>query len=334
MAKRRIQDNDGFPTAVWDVNMADPRDADVAASEELMREKTHNSIREDYFRDKLGIKTERERIAESNQQARLEQIQAKAEFDAANFEKRYTAKQKSEISRLSAMEVELDSNPNFSDQEKIAAKRAIQMKKMGIQPTDLPRLSPYPDGQGVGDVWKHPTGGTVTRLPDGRVSPWAGWKDSPESNAIKDQHEILKQQLKSNEELQKQFLKEAIEGEIESGSDKDGNPKTRKRTPQEVRAYMREIFPENQAFAEGDEEGRARVSQMRQDAGMPSQPTGGVAEAAQAAAPQEDADGNLQAASAIIAEALANPEKMKDPAFAAQARQARDYKAKYAKPKQ
>lgn len=296
-------------------------------NEDALRAQTANSIREDYFRDRQGIKTETERINDADNVAQMQQIQAKAQFDAANFEKRYTAKQKAELARLSAMDGEIDSNPGFTAAEKAAAHKAVALKKLGIQPMDLPRLSPYPDGQGIGDRWYEDGIGFLSRKPDGSVGIIQGWDKSAQAQSAKDAHELEKNQMKIQYEREKEYNKRIMEeafkpDAIQDGVDENGQPKYRARTLQEAKDFMREIG--SISDPETDSEGRSRVAAMRKNAGLPS-----VEQSQAQSVPSTQESGQAQNdANAIIQEAIQNPEKMRDPTFAAKARAARKFLGK------
>ena len=89
----------------------------------------------------------------AQRQARVQEIRAKAKFDAENFEKRYTTRQKAEIAKWNKAQQDIDNNSDYSEAEKKQIKSKIDMLKLGIKPVDLPKLSPHPRGQDVGDAW-------------------------------------------------------------------------------------------------------------------------------------------------------------------------------------
>lgn len=350
---------DARPTSPSYIAEPDWRGLERMHQENYDREQVANSIREDYFRQKFKLPTEDERVAIIQSQAKLQQVQQKAQFDAANFEKRYTAKQKAEISKLSAIDAEIDSNPNFTESEKIAAHRAVQMKKLGIVPSDLPRLSPFPQGQGVGDTWNVDGVGMVTRIPDGGIKIIQGWKDSAQAQSAKDAHEIEKQQLKLQAEREKKIsdyvIKYATEDVVEGET-------VRKHTAQEVRDYFQQLrgstsrqegmstqdVMKQRQFAgiENEDEARRRIANQRAEAGLPpvasaaeqvggqefggtnigeGSATGELQRMRGAGAKQETRLKMMEEARSIISDAIANPEKMKDATFSAKARAARRY---------
>ena len=88
--------------------------------EDAMQEQVHQAARMKNFQDR-GI------LPDPNAE-KIKLMQAKAQFDASNFEKRYTAKQKADLSQISAASTAIDNDPSFSDSEKMAAKKACQIK--------------------------------------------------------------------------------------------------------------------------------------------------------------------------------------------------------------
>jgi hypothetical protein len=99
---------------------------------------------------------------------KVKAVQEKAQFDAGQFEKRYTNKQKAEISAGEKADQDLESNPNFSAEEKAAGHQMWAQKKLAITPSYLPKLQPFKDGQKIGDSWVD-DGVHKTRDADGNI---------------------------------------------------------------------------------------------------------------------------------------------------------------------
>ena len=277
--------------------------------EDAMQEQVHQAARMKNFQDR-GM------LPDPNAE-KIKLMQAKAQFDASNFEKRYTAKQKADLSQISAASTAIDNDPSFSDSEKMAAKKALAFKKMGISPADLPRLSPYPQGQGVGDVWDVPEVGKVTRHPDGHTAIFQGWKDSAQAQSAKDTHALEKAQLQERGKLATHLI---------DAKDAEGNPIKRHMTVDEMDDAMDVI--NGRRPGEKNVEGRARVAEQRKSAGLPDQPDASASVQGQPqqksfTRPQQVDPHVSQAANSIIQEAIAHPEKMKDETFAQKARAAR-----------
>jgi len=82
-----------------------------------------------------------------------EEVRRKAQFDAAHFEYRYTAKQKLTISRIRSAQNVFSNDPRNSKDDIANANTRADEIIMHIKPSWLPRLSPYPENKGVGDIW-------------------------------------------------------------------------------------------------------------------------------------------------------------------------------------
>lgn len=121
----------------------------------------------------------RQKLAEWNQrqqqkkaiQGRIQEIHAKAKFDAENFEKRYTTKQKAEIAKYKKLESDVQSRAPwtkaFSEGELQSIMKSGKLHELGIVAGDLPKLSPHPKGQDIGDAWTDKDGEKFTREADG-----------------------------------------------------------------------------------------------------------------------------------------------------------------------
>jgi hypothetical protein len=195
----------------------------------------------------------------------LAAIKAKAEYDAANFEKRYTSKQKADLAKLNNAEQMVDSSLFFSEAEKIASKRGIQLQRLGIKPVDMPRLSQNPPGMGIGDIWPQDGLGMVTRNPDGKIGVLQSWDKSAEQQAKKEAAALDKAHLQSNNLLFKHRLDLAKEDVEELGA--DGKVTYRKRTPEEIEEIIQRASGQRQQQNVGGS--REAVAKMRADAGLP-----------------------------------------------------------------
>jgi hypothetical protein len=176
-------------------------------------------------------------------QQRIAEIKAKAEFDAANFEKRYTTRQKAEIARIKKARVDLANNPDFTDDEKKKGDHILALQELGYKPSDLPKLSPHPKGQDIGDVWSHKeSGALITRGADGRahvlVRPdqTIEYKKAEGLNKIH-QAEITRQH---NQEKATATLRAKMLFDETTVMDKDGKStkQRRLRKPEEIDAIM------------------------------------------------------------------------------------------------
>jgi hypothetical protein len=96
----------------------------------------------------------REQAQDREQSNEIERVRAKAQFDAETFEKRYTLEQTNKIAQYNTYLQWVNTNDDFSPEDKKRAKEKIELLKLGIQPTDLPRLSRFPKGRGPGDYFE------------------------------------------------------------------------------------------------------------------------------------------------------------------------------------
>jgi hypothetical protein len=205
---------------MFGVGEAARAEAERAALEARLKEEVYARMREDYLRQRLGVPTEQERA-----------IQEKAAFDAANFEKRYTAQQKAKISQLKQAQNDLQNNPNFSENEKIAASKAIDLQIMGVQPSDLPKLSPYPDGQGTPDIWDAGNGVIVGGRDDNGRPVQFDWGKTAAGQKATHEAEIEKEKMR----MRMQLFSRPVTDEL-------GNPVQRQ--PEDVEKIISQIFKE------------------------------------------------------------------------------------------
>ena len=180
-------------------------------------------------------------MAESNaaQQAHIAEIQEKAKFDAANFEKRYTTRQKSEIARINKAKTDLQSNPNFSDDEKKKGIHLLDVQALGIKPSDLPKLSPHPKGQDIGDVWPHKeSGALITRGPDGRAHVLVRPDQTIEYKKAEGLNKIHQTEITRQHKEEERASSLRAKLLFDETVDKDGQKKRRLRSPEELDAIM------------------------------------------------------------------------------------------------
>ncbi len=254
-----------------------------------------------------NIYTERERI---------EEIRAKARFDASTFEKRYTAQQKSEIARIRAGQQAAHNNPNFSEKELIAIDRGADLAIVGIKPMDLPKLSPYPEGKGPGDSYIDPvTGMLKTVKPDGDT--WQGdFRKTPQGHS-----QLMK------DKMQSQVLLEALKWASDStavvtGYDANGKAnKWRGYNRQEIADKVKNVMdamnpqPDNVRI----EPRETQLQNVTRNSNLQNMNEG------ERAASTQNINKQLESANAILRDAVSHPEKMQDEEFARQARSARDF---------
>ncbi len=111
----------------------------------INRENVHSGLQADKFAKQQGTDPASQQIAVARE---------KAQFDAQVFEKRYTAQQKALISRTRTGQAQAHASGNYSDDELVAIDKAADLVVIGAHPSWLPRLSPNPEGEGLGDIWE------------------------------------------------------------------------------------------------------------------------------------------------------------------------------------
>lgn len=174
---------------------------------------------------------------------RQAQTREKAQFDAANFEKRYTAKQKVEIARFTKAKQDLINNPAFSEQEKVTASRSLDMKIMGITPDYLPKMSQYPDGQGIGDSWEE-HGGIVRRNEKGVKEIMFRPDQMNEGKLLAGKIKIDDRQLEHKLNIEGKIMDQRLKllSTPKKSKDEFGNAILVDRTPDEVERIIQNSF--------------------------------------------------------------------------------------------
>jgi hypothetical protein len=149
---------------------------------------------------KYGITPEMQaaqRHQEATQQAHqyaIQKMQEQQKLLEDTFEKRFTFKQKAQISQLRQSQNELKNNPNFSDEEKAAINRDIELKISGVTPSDLVKLQPYTKGKEIGSVWDE-GGYKLSRDANGKVFKVDKNQKSPADYQAELEHDHAKKTL-------------------------------------------------------------------------------------------------------------------------------------------
>ena len=212
--------------------------------------------------------------------AKEKEIQQKAEFDAANFEKQYTIKQRLDIAKWSRIKQDIDMNPNFSEQEREAVKRAADLEIMGIKPSELPKTTPWEKGKGIGESWKDADGSLIGRDPDGRLRLIQRWDQGPDAQSMKEQQDSVKAQAKLQVDLEKEKRKgvfELMSKGIFDGVDEFGKPKMRRVDAREARTIVDQLYSEQQQGGEGWAQQAEKAGMTVQDADRSLPPNVGYA---------------------------------------------------------
>ena len=176
------------------------------------------------------------------EQAKIKAVQEKAQFDATNFEKRYTAKQKADIAQLNKASQDMEGNPNYSEEEKKQIKDKIEAQKLGIKPADLPKLSPHPKGQDIGDSWvDKPTGDQKYRTASGEVHT-VDYKKTKEGAYQESLHERQQNELKAKEDGRSSIQGIRERYLFEESTDENGKVTRRQRSPEELNDLIQSVI--------------------------------------------------------------------------------------------
>ena len=100
-------------------------------------------------RDSLGQEFQLGRD-EGQREFVLERDQAQLD----RFGEQLTAQQRHEWNRLEDAYEQASASGDYSEEELADLKRQIDAKKMGIRPTPRMQESPFPKGQGIGEIWE------------------------------------------------------------------------------------------------------------------------------------------------------------------------------------
>jgi len=232
-------------------------------AEEMARVGTHAKLQAEQFSERQTPGY----IQRLNEQADLRmKLKEKAEFDAANFEKQYTMKQKLDIAKWNRIKQDIDMNPSYTEQEREAIKRAADLQIMGIKPSELPKTTPWEKGKGIGESWKAADGSLLGRDPDGRLRLIQRWDQGPDAQSMKEEQDSLKAQAKLQVELEKEKRKgvfDLMTKGMYDGIDEFGKPKMRRVNAKEARQIIDQLYGEQQ-----QQQGGADWAQQAEKAGM------------------------------------------------------------------
>jgi len=229
---------------------------------QVLRERVHSEVQRQQFL---------EPAKERQQKRELELINKKAELDAQLLETRYTAKDKAGIAKLEnqsrqAWQMLQSGEISQDDYEKF--EKINQNRKLGIIPGQLPSLSPYPKGQGVGETWEQ-SGMLLSRKQNGET--WqVDFAKTPQGIAqeheLKATQEKAKLDAKRQEKLtdaQESYKDYLVKKEVPDPESAIEGAK-RKLTPDEIRADMDRRFPRiPMPAAEEVQHAKDFIAQMR-----------------------------------------------------------------------
>ena len=186
----------------WEVS--DPGRQQQQEQDPQAKQAEQAQLQADEQRRQAAIK-ERDFLREHPETAR---VVAKAKFDAAQMDKRYTDQQKRKIEQSHAREELVKNDPRFSDEEKANHSRMEAMLRLGIEPKDLFRQDPHPKGKGIGDHWSDDELGMVVTLdPNGKKRAIATFAKTPGGIADAAKKKLDEHQLTRQAKLQDDIAK-------------------------------------------------------------------------------------------------------------------------------
>lgn len=211
-----------------------------------------------------------QQIREEEFDRTLRMKQEDAKLQAQQWEYQYTAQQRQEIAKYNNARQTIQNSPNWSAEEKAVALKQIDLAQANIKPSMMPRdpsKPVYPEGQGVGQIWKGDDGSLVSREPDGTIKLIQRWDQGPEAVKLNAEAERQKAELeaqaKREEELFGLRVKLATEAIEETGA--DGLARKRYRTPGEVDAAMEAVTGERLPWWKRRENAGLQVADMDKD---------------------------------------------------------------------
>ncbi len=199
--------------------------------ESMARVATHAKLQAEYFA--RPARRARERDEREEFESRLK---FKAEFNAGQMELRYSQKQKREMDRLQMVPQLARQSGIFSEDQIDKIDQKVMLDIMGFTPTEQFKLTSYPKGEGVGDIYQQ-RGVDVSRKSDGETwqidhrKTQAGQAAEHELKATQDQAKLQA----SIDAEKRAFERDLYTKEVLSA---DGLTK-RSRTPEEVRQILR-----------------------------------------------------------------------------------------------
>jgi hypothetical protein len=170
-------------------------------------------------------------------------------MDAEVFEKRYTAKQKSEIAHWRQVPEKARQSGMYDESQLRRIEEFAKMREMGIMPVDMPKLSKFDPGKDIGDAWEE-NGIHYSRKENGER--WqVDWGKTKSGAEQKQELEAVKEKAKHDAEIEKEKRKYQLELLKTQVPDTDPNSKTGTRylRPDELRERFERAFPSTPAPA-------------------------------------------------------------------------------------
>jgi hypothetical protein len=107
--------------------------------------------------------------AEQKNQFDLEAIKVHEDASVSGQERIYTFQQNQQRQKLLQAKQDWNNNPDIDLVTKQKGNRLLDYELNGINPQDLQKTSPWPDGQDVGQTWQDETGALLTRDVQGNI---------------------------------------------------------------------------------------------------------------------------------------------------------------------
>lgn len=170
-----------------------------------------------------------------------QKMQQKAQIDASLIETRYTAKDKANLAKIESQKKQgwlMLQRGEITPDEYERFQKQKQSEAMGVIPGNYPSLSPYPKGQGIGDVWEA-NGYTWSRKDNGEL--WQpdekkssrGVQMQQEADAIKEKAKLDAEERRSKEK----FIDDLMKMKITSAEGE------RSLNPSEMKELMERRYP-------------------------------------------------------------------------------------------
>lgn len=232
----------------------------------INRDRTAQELRERTWAKQRGVDPASQQIAV---------LREKAALDASLFEKRYTAKQQTEISHWKSVPQKAASSGLYDADQLRRITDFAKMREMGVLPNDMPRLSKEAPGRGDGESWEQ---NGVLFWNDNGTKRQVDFNKTPQGVSQKQELEALKEKKKLDTSLEVE--KRKFRANLATRQVTTNLGEKRYMTPEEVDEAYNRAYP-SEEYTE-----RQRVAKMRQDAGvgaLSAQPQDKIAAAIQAA---------------------------------------------------
>ena len=240
----------------------DMQQADIEARANLQKQAADDAMA------RVAVQTGLDsQIREEEFNREVAKMQEGARLKANQWEYQFTSQQRQEIARFNNARQAIASSDRFSDEEKQAALKAIDLQQAAVKPAMLPRdpsKPVYPEGRGIGEMWRDDNGAIVSRTKDGELKLLQRFDQGPEFNKqqfqAKQQEQEQLARVKQDEAAYKlQIARESkmldlrfkLATESVGETDAEGNVVDRMRTPEEIETILQRVMGGQQAPQQG-----------------------------------------------------------------------------------